>query len=861
MLTAVASTALFLFWEIAILLAASRIALAASRGAKSPAEEFFAVMVSAAILIEGITASTISFAHANSIPAYAAVAALCMLCSARRAVVAEVLARLRGLSLWQFGITAAVLLSAAIPLFFLTLKPIDESDSANYLHFLLEWRAGRTTPYNFSTYYVAFGTSRFLPALVLSRTDWFFGFVALEPVLLLGLGLYLVAAELDIPPRLRLWSVAAAVPLQHLWGSHSGVGTLKADSVHAAGVVLLALVLLRSARSPDRFSPLLFAFALVFGTEKYTGVFLAVLATGALLWLRVPITRMLPAAAMILFTTGHYYLHSLLLWGNPFYPFTVRLGPFELHGTGDLSDTSILANRHDPRLWKLLFLPTRGLSPAGLLFPGVLTLTLIAALWILLMGVRRRPPVFWLAVYVLAGWLLFARTFWGAGPQPHTLEFLEADLSTLRYVEGFLALGEIFLVWFFWKRGVPQSILLLLTAIDGASRLWLLYRHPNLHLFVPALWIGAALLAGLAVLRFAAPALVAIGLTLIIVAPAITHRNRAVWFPEWQPIYQSVDDLPPATVFLFENPATGYSALHFALCGPYLKHDVRTGPDMADAGQAHYVVRLRSAVEALSATPEPLPPGYRPVLRARDGTVSERTSSRPWSADQIDAWYLPPGKIAAANFPVDAGAAKESIHRLGLGEQVFVPPLSVVRLENGEAQSLEPAEGSAMRLLNCGGLVNGRPQGVLYRYHAGAWRTNRTPLPLPESPVISIERGSFQLERLADDQGPYLRIRAQNDAQWLVLVTALPRLEEAEPFTAFATARGPAGASTTFWLWTRNEVSDYDSPSSGEWHEFRQWRRARHPARDDHLAIGRKSVHAGDSFEVRMQGAIPGIEP
>jgi hypothetical protein len=249
------------------------------------------------------------------------------------------------------------------------------------------------------------------------------------------------------------------------------------------------------------------------------------------------------------------------------------------------------------------------------------------------------------------------------------------------------------------------------------------------------------------------------------------------------------------------------------------------------------------------------------VLGERYGTVSERTSSRPWDTDEIEAWYLAPGKIAAANLPVDAGAAKESSHRLQPGEQVFVPPRTVLRIKKNETQSLEPAEGSAMRLLNCGRLVNGRPQGVHYRYRAGAWRTDRTPLPLPEPSVISIERGSFQIERLADDRGPYLRIRAQNDAQWLVLVTALPRLDEAEPFTAIATARCPAGGSTSFWLWTRNEVSDYDSPASGEWHEFRQWRRARHPAPDDHLAIGRKYVHAGDFFEVREQGAIPGIEP
>ena len=114
MLMAIASTALFLLWEIAILLAAARIAVAASLGAKSPDEEFFAVMVSAAMLIEGVVASALSFTHANSIPAYAAVAVLCLVCFARRSVIDAVLARLRGLSLWQFGITAAVVRPEAV---------------------------------------------------------------------------------------------------------------------------------------------------------------------------------------------------------------------------------------------------------------------------------------------------------------------------------------------------------------------------------------------------------------------------------------------------------------------------------------------------------------------------------------------------------------------------------------------------------------------------------------------------------------------------------------------------------------------------------------------------------------------------
>jgi hypothetical protein len=846
------STALFLFWQTAMVLAAARFA----GRSKRPAGDFFVVLLSAAMLVEGISGSAISFIRANSIAAYVLVGAACFAFGARRRVVTELWTRLRGLSVWRFRITAAVLVATAIPLFFLTLKPIDEPDSVNYLHYLLEWRAGRLTPYTFSTNYVAFGPSRFLPALVLTRTDWFFGFVAVEPVLLLAVGLWLIGSELEIPPRLRLWSVAAAVALQHFWGCHSGVGTIKTDALHAAGVVLLALVLMRTARAPDRFSPLLFACAAAFTTEKYTGVFLSIIAIGALLWMRIPIRRMLPAALVVLCTTGHYYLRSLFQHGNPFYPFTVRLGPIALPGTGDLSDTSILANWRDPRLWKLFFEPAHGISPAGLLFPVILALLLAAAMWTVITGLRRRPPVFGLAALLLAGWLLFARTFWGAGPQPHSLGFLETDLSTLRYVEGFLALGEIFLAWFLWKRGVPEWALLAVIGMHGASRLWLLYRQPNLRLFAPALWIGAALLAGLVVLRFAGPMVAFVGFALVIAAPAITERNREMWFPEWRSIWQPFRELAPTSIFLFDDPATGFSALHFALCGPYLKHDVRTSPDMRDAGGARYAIRLRAAPQ-----PDPEVPGYHPVLQTRSGTVLERLSTGSWNANDREAWYLTPGNMAAPDLPVDAGTAADSRHRMKPGELVLEPPLTTLRLTASGTQVLDPPEGAALRLMNCGPLENGQPRGLTCRYHDGRWQMGHTPLPLPASPIVSIERGSFQVERLSDDQGPYLRIRAQNDAQWCVMVTALPGLKQPEPFTAFANARCPKDKSCTFWLWTRNEVSDYQSPPAGEWHNFHLWRRANNPAPDDHLAIGRKDVRAGDFFDVRELGAIAGIEP
>ena len=180
------TTLLFLFWESALLLAAGRLIalINAGRGAKCSAEEYFALVLSADMVLESLAGTTLSFASANSPAAYLVIAAILLLFGARPDVFAALWSRWRELQVWRFRLTAAVLCAAVVPVFFLTLKPIDEVDSANYLHFLLEWRAGRATPYTFFVNYVAFGPARFLPTLVLARNDWFFGFVALKPFFL-----------------------------------------------------------------------------------------------------------------------------------------------------------------------------------------------------------------------------------------------------------------------------------------------------------------------------------------------------------------------------------------------------------------------------------------------------------------------------------------------------------------------------------------------------------------------------------------------------------------------------------------------------------------------------------------------------
>jgi hypothetical protein len=859
-----AGTLLFLLWEIALLAAAARVALALM--AKRPAEEFLALLLSADIALGSLAASAVSFARVNSVAAYVSIAVVLLAAGARTWVARELAARLRQLVLWRMPWMAVLICTATLTVFLIALKPIDEWDSINYLHYLLDWRANRITPYTFATNYVAFWETSFLPPLVLARADWFFAFVALKPVLLLGTALYLVGEQFEIPPRLRIAAVAAAMALQHLWGSHSGVGTLKNDALHAAGVVLLVLVVLRATADLP-----LAAFGMTFASVKYTGIVLSGIAICALAVAtatatarrarrsRVNYRAALAGALLIFFSTGHYYARSLWLYGNPFYPFTVRLPGITLPGTADLTPTSIAANLGDPHLWTLLFRPEHGLSPAGLLFPVVLPATLCAALWVTMSGLRRRPPAFWLGALLLAGWLLYFRTFWGAGPGPHDLGYIANDLSTLRYVEGFLALSELFLVWLLVRRGVPESILLALITIQAASRLWLLHPHPG------AIWIAAALLCGGLCVRLPALAPAILALVLVSAAPAIVERNRATWLPFWKEIYQPVRALAPSTIFLLDDPRSGYNAIRFALAGPGLKHDVRSSSDPGAAGGARYAVRVLGAgqpssdLDAFAARLAPA--GYRPVLQARRGIILERMSSTPWTADRAPAWYLAPDRIPAAGGEVDEGGAAASMHRLRDGDLVFSPPDRLLRLDASTTQALEPREESGITLLNGGPIRDGRPLGLAWGFHEGRWRAREKVLAPAGSPYVSIGRGEYRMEKMQDAEGPFVRVRALNDAAWLVLANAIPPLPDSAPYTASCVARCPAGPACTFSITIHHESQDRPAPPSGQWETFRVLRRIAQRASDDHIAVGRQPVRAGDFFDVRELGVIEGFFP
>ena len=590
----VSAALLFAAWQAAIF--AVSIPIARALGfARSRIEEQVLAVIAIEITIEASLAGLFSFLGINSSAAYwvaaaaAAVTALVLRDSLRQ--FARALRRFEPFRRPRmFGIMAALL----APLVFLSFRPVEEIDSINYLHYLIEWMANRATPYTFATNYVAFWELSFLPAWMITRVDLFFPLLALKAIVLLALGAWLVGRELGLRRALLAWTVFAALTLRHYWFEFSGVPTLKNDALHGFGFVLLVLVVMRAARGPmTRADAVLFAFGCAFSAVKYTGIFSAGLAVGLVLYLQRAWIPCAVAAIFTFFTSGHYYLHNSLAYGSPFYPFQINLGPIHLPGTADLTGTSILYSLRNPETWRLLFAPEQGLSPAGLLFPAILAGTLLAAIWIAIRPPSR--PTRYAALLLLAGWFLYFRSVYSASASAGDLVFLRSSLNTIRYVDGALAVSELFLISLLkpWPR-----IAGLLVAINLASRLWILYSKLNPAVFSPRVVAGTAMalfVVSLAVAgwlrRHAALANVAAVLCLLAADPVLVQRNRVLWTTWWNDLKPRFPEVRSAGLIHLALEDGGYFAGHVVAAGNPVDLLVRSVlPEEFTGGPANLVI-------------------------------------------------------------------------------------------------------------------------------------------------------------------------------------------------------------------------------------------------------------------------------
>jgi hypothetical protein len=128
------------------------------------------------MIVSALSAAALSHAHWNSPSAYRllAVALLAVgtiLAWKLFASTGRHLARLfrpspRTLAIW-FALGSVVVLS---------IRPMEEGDSLYNLHYVMGWVNNLTTPYTFSYNYVPLWDLASVPALVLTRSDYFFWF-------------------------------------------------------------------------------------------------------------------------------------------------------------------------------------------------------------------------------------------------------------------------------------------------------------------------------------------------------------------------------------------------------------------------------------------------------------------------------------------------------------------------------------------------------------------------------------------------------------------------------------------------------------------------------------------------------------
>ena len=630
----------FACWETALFAAAMRLARLIGWREDQPTEERWLAVLAIQVTLESSFAALFSFTRMNSATAYWITAAVCAACALALPGWNKHNVPAQGRQ-----IAGPIIAALVLPLVLLSFKPVEEIDSINYLHYLIEWMANRATPYTFATNYVAFWELSFLPSWTVTGVDLFFPILALKAVLMMGLGLWLVGRELGLPQRLLLWTVFGSVTMRHFWYEYSGVPTLKNDALHGVGFVLMALVVLRAAQRKLAPSDVaLLAFGAAFGAVKYTGIFVAVIAIGVVWFLRRagprPTARTLVGFPLFfLVTSGHYYVSNLIRYGSPFYPFQINIAFVHLPGTADLSATSILYSLHDVRLWRALFLPEGGVSPAGLLFPAILAGTLLAATWRILSAalawLRRRAapsPRDWAAFLLLCGWLLYFRSVFSASGYAGDLSFILNGLNSIRYVDGVLAASELFLVAvlvrFEWLAAG-------LVAINLASRLAILYGKEQVFPALVVCGLAAAVLV--LFLALGRRAIAAAVVLLVVMGPLLVQRNRERWTTYWNDLKPALDSIRGQDLDELALPDGGYFAGHVVAAGNPVDSRVRSLlPEEIDGISAaarprYLVILLTPGSEAVGNWETRYEPtirnwGYETRNRGKAGALFERAT-------------------------------------------------------------------------------------------------------------------------------------------------------------------------------------------------------------------------------------------
>jgi len=469
-----------------------------------------------------------------------------------------------------------VIVAVIAPVFLLVIRPIDENDSVYVLSFMFEWINNSINPYSITAELPAFWELAFIPSILITNSDSFLWVTSFKPLFIIGLSSYLVGRKIGLPGRLSWLTAVTGCMFFILWFRVSGVSTLKNDPILTAGIILIALSIIKIIKGDlDKTKFFFFLAGISFVLVKYQGaafvligiIFLIITYRKQITKINKKILVIFSVGILIMFfTTGHYYVHHFVETGNPFYS-EFPTGENKLIEEVFKGKTSIVSNLDDERIFRYLLYHPSNIIKAGILSPLIITFGFLGTLGIILYSstkfIQTRKSdskILFLSLFIFLGWVLFYVTPRVVGnPADETFSFLESFL-TMRYVTGTIILTEFLFIFFLWKLRIPQVVILTIIGIHLATRLFYLYGrippHVDLSLIIfPIVIVVALFLLRNHLWRLKIRGTIIICLTIIIFVtmPQIVEINRDVWFWYWNDAIMEVYYLPPSTIAAIDD--------------------------------------------------------------------------------------------------------------------------------------------------------------------------------------------------------------------------------------------------------------------------------------------------------------------
>jgi hypothetical protein len=928
----------YIYWELCLLLASVRLAYICGWKEEAHRSELMLAWLSISIVLSSWIASFYSFALLNSSVSYLAAATLVLVLlyarnpSRLKSDICSLLSLFDRPVIEKGFFPLAISAALCVPVLLMSMRPVDETDSFYYLNFMLNWLNNRTIPYEFYRNYPAFWQVTYMPGLAITRSDAFFWLTSLKPVIIVCLGIYCIGREFGFSRRLALLVAINGIALQYFWIGPSGVSTLKEDMVHAAGIVLIAHAVLRTVRrGVNMKSGLLLSVGFVFITTKWNGFFISALGLPLMAFFTSALISkarkaffvwILCSFAFFLTTTGHYYLRNILAHNNPFYPYQVSFMDIHLPGTIEAPGTSILESLSNRGVWQAFFSPASGISPAGLLFPLILGCILISSIYISIrspIALFRHKPLIkkesFLAMYILLTWLLYFRAFWSASDNPGDLVYL-FNLNSLRFVEGTLALSELFLVYLLWRLKTKELLLLGLAGLSLASRLAILYlRWPSAigrQTLMLIVILSLLVLVGLSLIRTNKFHRILcwsiLGFFAVFIGPLVVETNRSnSWAPWWRGVLLPLQNIPPARVYVVIDPGDFDRDLIYPVSGRRLQHTVQ----IATQEKLLNSLRDKNLLETERARPDyvvKIRDPNRPD-KAKLAAFGSRLFSYGWGTVAINrcsillqqmemvafsdivkgkpprAWFMKSPRPLLPGTSVEHGNAKPGMAILRKGDlALFGNPSQLYLLGDRKPKVVIADEGEKLLALNLGMLdENGMAQGIEFTYQQGRWAPDMPdPRPINQDYDFSIARatnsvgpwristsrgGTYKVEHLFDETGPFMRVKSTSGARWLVIIGRFPEnLADNTPVTVRGQIRSTIQTRTTLHLYDLNDRGRYEKvarsgTSLGSWEQLSLSKHMRFPSPKDYYAIGLLRPKKGEYFDVREFSLFKGVFP